>query len=174
MPRVQATHNCKSLSLGFDFMSLPMRGIFSISPGSSAFNQKNPKTVQRNPNLKMWISSNMWFWKCEFCQTCYFENVNFAKRVILKMWISSNMWFWKCEFCQICDFENVNFVWNQNSWFLIPRFIFRTKNWIFVTVCLGCRGAFFNLLQKHFAVVSHFWGESLYYFTIREWPWLAQ
>ena len=51
--------------------------------------------------------------KCEFCEKCDFENVNFVKNVILKMWILSKMELWKCEFCEKWDFENVNFVKND-------------------------------------------------------------
>ena len=49
-------------------------------------------------------------WKCEFCEKCYFENVNFVKNETLKMWIFRKIIFWKCEFCEKWDFEIVNFV----------------------------------------------------------------
>ena len=52
---------------------------------------------------EMWILSNIRLWKCEFCQSWDFKNVNFVKYEIFKMWILSKMRLWKW------DFQSVNF-----------------------------------------------------------------
>ena len=48
MPRVQTTQSCNRRSVVL-WNRLPTRGTFSMRPGSDGFNQKNPKTVHRNP-----------------------------------------------------------------------------------------------------------------------------
>ena len=55
------------------------------------------------------LSKNLMFQKCEFCEKWDFENVNFDKNVILKLWIKWKMRLGNCEFYEKSDFENVNF-----------------------------------------------------------------
>ena len=43
----------------------------------------------------MWFLWKLWFWKCDFCEKCDFETVNFLKYVILNMWIFGS----KVDFC---------------------------------------------------------------------------
>ena len=52
-------------------------------------------------------------WKCEFCEKCDLENVNFVKNEILRMWILWKMRFWECEFCGKWVLKIVNFVKNE-------------------------------------------------------------
>ena len=66
----------------------------------------------------MWILWKMSLWKCEFCEKCYFQNVNFVKIETLNMWILLKMWFSECEFCKNWNFQNVNFWMN---WWILPQ-----------------------------------------------------
>ena len=90
----------------------------------------------------------MRFQKCEFCEKCDFEIVNFVKNKFLKVWILWKLRFQKCEFCEKWDFESVNFEKNEN---LVKNVNFKMFEEYSKILILASEASYVNFLKKPLA-----------------------